>query len=165
MEAFLDQLPKLAAEKKVENIQFFKKLKKRTPKNLDVIMKELHVEEFERTDCLSCGNCCKTTSPIFTEKDIQRISKHFKQKETDFIEQYLQRDPDDFYVLKSAPCSFLDTSDNSCFIYDVRPKACKEYPHTDRRKFIQITDLTLKNTVICPAAFNIVESLKAKMTK
>ena len=57
-----------------------------------------------------------------------------------FIVQYLDRDTDNFYVLKSAPCSFLDLNDNSCFIYDVRPKACKEYPHTNRRKFIQITD-------------------------
>ena len=165
MERFLEQLPKFAAEKRAESIQFFKRLKKRTPKNLDVIMKELHVAEFEKTDCLDCGNCCKTTSPIFTEKDIQRISKFVKQKEAAFIEQYLQRDSDDFYVLKSAPCTFLDTNDNSCFIYDVRPKACKEYPHTDRRKFFQITDLTVKNTEVCPAAFNIVESLKARLLK
>jgi len=45
-------------------------------------------------------------------------------------------------------------------IYDHRPKACSEYPHTNRRKFIQITDLTLKNAEICPAVFEIVEELK-----
>ena len=32
--------------------------------------------EFKKTDCLDCGNCCKTTSPIFTDKDIERISKY-----------------------------------------------------------------------------------------
>jgi hypothetical protein len=42
----------------------------------------------------------------------------------------------------------------------VRPKACKEFPHTDRKKFQQISDLTLKNVVVCPAAFNIVEAMK-----
>ncbi len=41
-------------------------------------------------------------------------------------------------------------------IYDVRPKACREFPHTDRKKFHQIADLTLKNVAICPAAYNIV---------
>ncbi len=138
-------------------------LKKRTPKNLDVVMQQLHDEEFEKTDCLACGNCCKTTSPIFTEKDIQRIAKHLRMKERDFIAHYLERDSDDFMVLRSAPCSFLDESDNSCFIYDVRPKACAEYPHTNRRKFIQITDLTLKNTTICPAAYSIVENLKKEL--
>lgn len=165
MKEFLKELPKLAQEKLVENKKYFQKLKKRTPKNLDVVMQELHEKEFEKTDCLTCGNCCKTTSPIFTNKDIERISKHFKMKVSDFITHYLERDSDDFYVLKTAPCSFLDLNDNMCMIYDVRPKACSEYPHTNRRKFIQITDLTLKNTEICPAAYNIVEALKVKLPK
>jgi len=112
---------------------------------------------------LACGNCCKTTSPIFTEKDIQRIAKHLRLKEHKFIGQYLDRDADDFYVLKTAPCTFLDLNDNSCFIYDVRPKACKEYPHTNRRKFIQLTNLTLNNIEVCPATYNIIEALKKKL--
>lgn len=163
MEEFLKELPKLAKEKEQESKKYFQKLKKRTPKNLDLIMQDLHTQEFENTDCLTCGNCCKTTSPIFTLKDIEKISKHFRMKVLDFTNQYLKRDEDDFYVLKTAPCSFLDLEDNMCTIYDVRPKACSEYPHTDRRKFIQIADLTIKNTEICPAAYNIVEALKKKL--
>jgi len=163
MEDFLKQLPDLAKEKLPESRKYFQKLKKRTPKNLDLVMKDLHRDEFEKTGCLACGNCCKTTSPIFTDKDIQRISKFLKLKVADFISSYLKRDEDDFYVLKTAPCTFLDLNDNMCTIYDVRPKACREYPHTDRRKFIQITDLTLKNTEICPATFNIIEALKKKL--
>ena len=163
MEKFLNELPDLAEEKLIENKKYFQKLKKRTPKNLDVVMQNLHDEEFEKTDCLTCGNCCKTTSPIFTDKDVERISKHLKMKVVKFIAQYLERDADDFYVLKTAPCSFLDLNDNTCFIYDVRPKACKEYPHTNRRKFIQITDLTITNASICPATFNIIEALKEKL--
>ena len=163
MEEFLKELPELAKEKHLESKKYFAKLKKRTPKNLDVVMQELHNNEFKNTDCLTCGNCCKTTSPIFTDRDIERISKHLKMKVVNFISQYLDRDADDYYVLKTAPCSFLDLNDNTCFIYDVRPKACKEYPHTNRRKFIQLTDLTLSNVEICPAAFNIVEALKKKI--
>lgn len=165
MDEFLKELPELAKEKHLETKKYFARLKKRTPKNLDVIMQDLHEKEFKKTDCLTCGNCCKTTSPIFTERDIERISKHLRMKVRVFVEQYLERDADDFYVLKSAPCTFLDLSDNSCFIYDVRPKACSEYPHTNRRKFSQITDLTLKNTEICPAVYNIVEALKVKLPK
>ncbi|MBI9041260.1 YkgJ family cysteine cluster protein [Lutibacter sp.] len=163
MENFLNELPKLAKEKEQESKKYFQKLKKRTPKNLDLIMQDLHDKEFEKTDCLTCGNCCKTTSPIFTIKDIERISKHFRMKVLDFTNEYLKRDEDDFYVLKTAPCSFLDLEDNMCTIYDVRPKACSEYPHTDRRKFIQIANLTVKNTEICPAAYHIVEALKLKL--
>jgi Fe-S-cluster containining protein len=162
MDKILEELPKNAKEKYLETKKYFARLKKRKPKRLDLLMQDLHDEEFKKTDCLACANCCKTTSPIFTEKDISRISKHLKMKEQKFIEQYLQRDEDDFMVLKEVPCTFLDR-DNSCFIYDVRPKACSEYPHTNRRKFIQITNLTLKNTEVCPAVFNIVEELKKKL--
>jgi Fe-S-cluster containining protein len=158
----LEQLPKKAKEKTIENKKYFAKLKKKKPKKLDLIMQDLHDKEFSKTDCLTCANCCKTTSPIFTEKDINRISKFLKIKEHQFVTDYLQRDEDDFMVLQNAPCTFLNT-DNTCFIYDVRPKACSEYPHTNRKKFIQLTNLTLNNMEICPAVFNIVEELKKKL--
>lgn len=163
MDKDLENLQKLSQEKLLENKKYFQRLKKRTPKRLDLLMQQLHNEEFERTDCLTCGNCCKTTSPIFTEKDIERISKHLKMKVVNFINQYLRCDEDNFYVLQSAPCTFLDESDNTCFIYKVRPKACAEYPHTNRRKFIQLTDLTIKNTEICPATYRIIEELKKRL--
>ena len=163
MQKRLEELPKLAQEAQKENKKYFTNLKKRTPKNLDVVIQDLHNKEFAKTDCLDCGNCCKTSSPIFIEKDIERISKHLKMKVSNFIATYLERDEDDFMVLKTAPCSFLDESDNRCLIYDVRPKACAEYPHTDRRKFIQITDLTIANTFVCPATYNIVQALKERL--
>lgn len=156
----LEELPKLAEEAKKESLKYFANIKKRVPKNFDYVVQEIHDAEFKKTDCLDCGNCCRTTSPIFTEKDTERIAKHLKMKVAAFNDQYLVRDEDDFMVLKTAPCSFLDESDNSCFIYDVRPKACAEYPHTNRKKFINISDLTVTNTAVCPAAYAIVETLK-----
>jgi len=164
MKPTLEELGELSKEKMVENKKYFQRLKKRTPKNLDVVVREIHDKEFKKTDCLDCGNCCKTSSPIFTERDIARIAKHLRMKDAKFIATYLDRDEDDFYVLKEAPCTFLDT-DNTCFIYEVRPKACSEYPHTNRRKFIQLAELTVKNTEICPAVYNIMETLKEKLPK
>ena len=163
MEDFLKQLPGLAKEKHAENKKYFGKLKKKPPKNLDYVMQELHDAEFKRTDCLQCANCCKTTGPLFTAADIERISKYLKLKPQKFIETYLRVDEDSDHVLQQVPCVFLD-SDNYCSIYDVRPKACKEFPHTDRKKFHQIDNLTLKNVAICPAAYRIVEEMKKKIT-
>lgn len=160
MEQRLATLHKDAKEVEKETLKYFQRLKRRTPSTLDLTMRDLHDAEFEKTDCMTCANCCKTSSPIFTEKDIQRISKHFRMKQAKFIEQFLERDTDEFYVLQTVPCHFLDDNDNSCTIYDVRPKACGEYPHTNRKKFIKIAELTVKNTEICPAAFNIIEKLK-----
>lgn len=163
MDKDLENLPKLAKDALVENKKYFQRLKRRTPKRLDLLMQELHDDEFEKTDCLDCGNCCKTSSPIFTEKDTERIAKHLKMKVRDFTNQYLRRDEDDFMVLQSAPCSFLDERDNTCYIYKVRPKACAEYPHTNRKKFAQISDLAIKNTEICPATYRILEELKKRL--
>ncbi len=162
MQDQVNNLPKLAKDKYKENKTFFTKLKKKPPKQLDYLMQELHDNEFKKTDCLECANCCKTTGPLFTDKDISRISKHFKQKPQQFIDTYLRIDEDKDYVLKSVPCIFLGV-DNYCSIYEVRPKACSEFPHTDRKKFHQIGNLTLKNVAICPAAFNIVEEMKKRI--
>ena len=162
MQEIINNLPKLAKDKHKENKSFFNKLKKKAPKHLDYIMQELHEEEFQRTDCLTCANCCKTTAPILTDKDVKRIAKHFRQKEHQFTEQYLKIDSDGDFVPKSVPCTFLG-ADNYCSIYDVRPKACREFPHTDRKKFQQISSLTMTNITICPAAFNIVEAMKKRI--
>lgn len=162
MDEILRQLPKKALEKHSENRKYFTKLRKKPPKNIDYVMQELHEKEFEKTDCLTCANCCKTTGPLFTNADIERISKYMRLKPQIFIERYLQVDEENDHVLQEVPCTFLG-ADNHCSIYDVRPKACREFPHTDRRKFQQISNLTLKNVAICPAAFNIVEAMKRKM--
>lgn len=162
MEQTIKNLEKLAKDKHAESKKYFDKLKKKQPKNLDYVMQELHDREFKRTDCLKCANCCKTTGPLFTLADIERIAKHLRLKPQQFIDKYLRVDEDNDYVLQGVPCTFLD-NENYCMIYDVRPKACREFPHTDRKKFQQIADLTLKNVAICPAAYNIVEEMKKKL--
>ena len=59
------------------------------------------------------------------------------------------------------PCPFL-MPDNYCSVYDVRPKACGEYPHTDRKKFYQLLDISIKNAYTCPAVYEIIEGVKEK---
>jgi len=162
MQEQLQELPGRAKDMHKENKKFFAKLKKKPPKQLDTLMQQVHNDEFERTDCLNCANCCKTTGPLFTDKDITRIAKHLRLKPQKFIESYLRVDEDNDHVLKQVPCTFLG-ADNYCSIYDVRPKACREFPHTDRKKFEQISNHTLKNVAICPAAFNIVEEIKKRL--
>lgn len=135
-----------------------KKLKKRKTKELDQMIHELHDEVFEDVDCLKCANCCKTTSPIFRDVDIERLAKHLRMSVADFHEKYLFLDKDNDYVLKTAPCPFLG-EDNYCAVYEWRPKACREYPHTDRKNMAQILNLTLKNTTVCPAVSRIFTEL------
>ncbi|MBS1646722.1 MAG: YkgJ family cysteine cluster protein [Bacteroidetes bacterium] len=144
------------------NQAFLKKIKQKKIRHLDDVFHEAHERVFEETDCLACANCCKTTSPIFYEKDIERVAKHLRLKPSDFIEKYLRIDEDNDYVLQQAPCPFLD-SDNYCTVYESRPTACREYPHTDRKNMHQILDLTYKNTLVCPAVLKIVEEVRKKI--
>lgn len=153
------QIKARARDERKANKKFFNRLARQKPKQLDQTVAQLHDEVFEEIDCLVCANCCKTTSPIFIDKDIDRIARHLGQRPADFVDQYLHLDEDGDYVLNEAPCAFLG-EDNYCSIYEVRPRACREYPHTDRKNFHQILGLTLKNTAVCPAVFEVVKRLR-----
>ena len=139
--------------------KFLGKVEKNPPKNINAIVDKVDAEVWQEIDCLSCAACCKNYSPRFKTPDIKRISKYLRMKEGDFIETYLKVDEDKDFVVKTAPCPFLG-DDNHCMVYEARPKACREYPHTDRKKMVQIMDLTYKNTLVCPAVLEMVERLK-----
>ncbi|WP_111669828.1 YkgJ family cysteine cluster protein [Algoriphagus litoralis] len=150
-------LEKFSKESKSEfpgNKKLRDKLKNTKPKNLDSIFLQLHEDTFQELDCLDCANCCKTTSPIFIQTDIDRLAKVFRMKSSEFIDAYLFRDEEGDYVLRSSPCPFLG-ADNKCLVYEDRPKACREYPHTNRKNMLGILDLSLKNTLVCPAVLKI----------
>jgi len=153
------ELKQSASARKEEHKKLLAGLKKKNSNEVDKLFHRLHNEAFEKIDCLQCANCCKTTSPIFYQRDIERLAKHFRIRPSEFIEQYLHIDEDNDYVLNIAPCPFLG-DDNYCSVYDSRPTACREYPHTDRKRIQQIFDLTLKNASVCPAVFEILENLR-----
>lgn len=159
MEINIKDFRTLARSKKKQNQRYYKRLGRKKVKGLDDLFHTLHENVFEETDCLKCGNCCKTTSPMFTKKDVERIAKHQKMPVADFTRKYLRVDEDGDTVLKSSPCTFLG-KDNYCSIYEVRPKACREYPHTNRKAMHQILKTTYLNTTICPAVLEITERLK-----
>ncbi|BAH88336.1 YkgJ family cysteine cluster protein [Streptococcus mutans] len=152
----------LALQKQKEHRKFLATLKKKAPKNLDKIVQEVHTEVFREIDCTKCANCCKILGLLFTESDISRIAKHFRMRLPVFEDMYLRVDEDNDKVFKSMPCPFLG-EDNLCSIYDIRPKACREFPHTDRKKIYQINHLTIQNTLICPAVYLFVEKLQERL--
>lgn len=151
-----------ASSRKPHLKKLFSSLKRKKSSDLDDKFHAFHDEVFAEFDCLSCANCCKTTSPIFLNTDIERISKHLKLRPANFIKEYLRIDEDGDYVLHRSPCPFLGP-DNCCSIYESRPKACREYPHTNRKKMHQLLDLTYQNTQVCPAVLQIVERLEKSL--
>ena len=119
----------------------------------------MHDEAFEHIDCLQCANCCATTGPLLKDKDIDRLAAATKMKPSIFTEKYLRIDEDHDYVFKSHPCPFLG-NDKYCSVYENRPKACADYPHTQQNKIHNKLKITFLNSMICPAVAEVVEGLK-----
>lgn len=128
-------------------------------KQVDKLFHAAHESVFSELDCLQCANCCKTTSPIFRDIDIDRIARHLGIRPSELTSRHLRIDEDGDWVLQQSPCTFL-REDNTCSIYDVRPRACRDYPHTDRKNMSQIMDLTYRNTLVCPAVGMMLERIR-----
>jgi Fe-S-cluster containining protein len=141
------------------NAALVKRLKRKKPTDLDAVFHAAHDQAFAQMDCLQCANCCKTTSPLLLTKDIEQLAQHLRMKPGAFEERYVRVDEDGDKVFQSAPCPFLG-ADNHCSVYAARPKACREYPHTNRKKVHHILDLTLANALICPAVDSVLHQAR-----
>lgn len=144
------------------NKQLIVRLKKMRDNDVDILFHEEHEKTFSTINCLDCGNCCRSLGPRITDKDIDRLSKALRLSPGRFTGLNLKVDEDNDYVFKSECCPFLG-DDNYCAVYDSRPKACREYPHTDRYRIKPILNLCLKNTSTCPAVLEIMETIRAEL--
>ena len=146
-------------QKSKDHTKQYKQFLQRANKNKVLnALPNLHEEAFSKIDCLQCASCCKNYSPRFKTTDIKRISKHLKQKESVFIDTYLNLDSEGDYVVKSSPCPFLGT-DNFCSIYEQRPSDCHRFPYTDEDVLLKRPAITLKNATFCPAVYFVLEKL------
>jgi len=150
-------LPALVVKASSEWKKYYSKNKKKL-ESMDSEIHFLHHKISSKTNCLDCGNCCRTLGPLITDKDIERIAKALRKKSSDVMDLYFKVDEDGDMVFKSMPCPFLG-ADNYCSIYEHRPKACREYPHTDRKKFYQIYKLSIKNAETCPIVYEVLQEL------
>ncbi|MFK8103815.1 MAG: YkgJ family cysteine cluster protein [Saprospiraceae bacterium] len=138
--------------------QFVRQLKRKKRKEIDELADQLHQEVFQEIDCLDCANCCTSIPPLLTRTDISRIAKHLGMKTAEFQEQYAVQDEDGDIVMNASPCPFLQ-ADHACMIYEHRPKACRQYPHTNQQAFMQNLKLHATNAQYCPAVFHILERM------
>ena len=156
-----DHIKTEAKRKKKARVNFVKSFKNKKEHEIDHLFSTKHDEVFKEINCLSCGNCCRNVGPLFTDKDINRISKYMKIKPGFFTEKYLRTDEDGDFVLQNLPCDFLG-EDNYCSIYEIRPKACREYPHTNMKGQKKLLKLHLKNDELCPAVNEIFNRIMDK---
>lgn len=141
-----------------ENKKFVQKLRQHKGKRLDKFAAQIHDAVFQQIDCLDCAGCCTGLPPIVNKTDSHRIAKKLGLSTADFEAEYLTVDEDGDTVMQTTPCVFL-LADNKCSIYEFRPKACREYPHTDL-DFSKNLSYHVTNAQHCPATFHILEQLK-----
>lgn len=151
----------------IENAKVLKKENEvflRGIRSLDTVkfykeLKETHEAVFSKTDCLTCANCCKTAPPLITKSDIRKIASHLNISNKNFERDYVITDYNGEMSFSFVPCRFLQ-NDNTCSIYEVRPDACRRYPHTDEKEYALRPKLNVENTIVCPAAAKILDQLK-----
>lgn len=153
---------KQGSRKLHSNKKWLESLKRLNNKNLSALAAETHQSVFSQLDCLQCANCCKSIPPIINETDVNRIAKFLRMKPTNFKQQYTLHDKDGDMVINQTPCPFLG-KDNYCSIYEVRPKACRAYPHTDGYQFAENLKLHAVNATFCPAVYHILEQMKLRL--
>lgn len=141
----------------------FKKLRGMKPASLDKLITSRHDRLMEQADCLACANCCRSISPALNDRDVDRMAKALKIKPSEVVTRYLRIDSDGDYVFRTQPCPLLG-ADNYCAIYEARPRACREYPHTDRSRQHQLLDITFRNIAICPIVYDLVTELREELS-
>lgn len=145
-----------------ENRQIVKRLRRKRGKALDQSADEVHSAVFSNINCLDCASCCTIIPPIVNKTDVGRIAKKFSMKPAEFEEQYLILDEDGDMVMNTSPCPFL-LEDHRCMIYDIRPRACRQFPHTDQLDFSKNMKLHVLNATVCPGVFHILRRLDESM--
>jgi Fe-S-cluster containining protein len=159
MNNFIEEWKNKRNSVKEQNKKLILKIAKQKAKEVNIIANQFHENVFKKINCLDCANCCTSIPPLVNETDAKRISKFLGIKLSGFKEEYITIDEDKDMVMKIVPCVFLE-SNNKCRIYEVRPKACREYPHTDNFEFMKNLKLHLTNTTYCPAVYHILKAFK-----
>jgi uncharacterized protein len=85
-----------------------------------------------RFQCQRTGNCCRTHGEYefvyLSETDVTAIAGHLGKTEEEFLEESCAEDGGYTILRIDEPsCPYLK-NDNSCGIYEVRPKQCATWP-------------------------------------
>jgi hypothetical protein len=136
--------------------KLFRGLGRKGQREVERCFRAAHERAFAEINCLQCGNCCLTTGPRLSERDVQRLAGALSLRPARFIQRYTRRDEDGDLVFARMPCPLLG-EDLYCSVYSVRPTACREYPHTEEVATARQLTLVLKNVTICPIAAQTVE--------
>lgn len=157
----LVQIKILGEKKREENTRLRVHMKSRDYS--DRILRRTAEQIEDAIDCTTCANCCRVATAKVTERDIERLAKHFHVKpsriQADYVEEHGEEGP----ILKrdkGTGCVFLNG--NECTVYEARPESCQKFPHVVRgngsiaSRMWQFID----RATYCPIVYNTLEAFK-----
>jgi uncharacterized protein len=166
MQSIVPAFKRKMLQNKRKFITFLTKLEKFKIPEIESIRKKADAQAWQETDCLSCGNCCRSMTPTFTENDLLRIAPHFNMTVDAFKDKWLYFEKTDKdWVNKKQPCQFLNLTDNKCSIYEIRPDDCAQFPHHLKKGMDDYIHVYKQNLTYCPATYRWVELMKEEVEK
>jgi Fe-S-cluster containining protein len=95
---------------------------------------------FNPSACQTCeAKCCRGESGIvnFSKDELSKMADFLKISEKDFLENFCRKNGykwslKELKISGEFHCVFLEN--NSCTIYEVRPKQCRDFPFWSRYK-------------------------------
>jgi Fe-S-cluster containining protein len=92
-------------------------------------------------NCAKCpGYCCSYPLIALTERDVERLAKHFNLSFEEARVKFTKKDSGEEYAMRRKAdkyfgrvCRFFDTEERRCTVYEARPHACRSYPGNGRR--------------------------------
>lgn len=105
----------------------------------------------ERTHCIRCGDCCRTSSPTLQMADLSRVKIGVIQRADlytirpgepvrDTVQGGVKETDHECIKIRETPggCVYFDASQNACCIYGDRPVQCAAQKCWDEQEFMRV---------------------------
>jgi Fe-S-cluster containining protein len=158
----LVEIRRISEVEREENLDFRRYLKAHhcPEESFHILASEVE----SQIDCTQCANCCRELVVSVSAEEVQAIADWLHITEEDVLRLYTEPDPDGRKkrTLRSheGGCVFLDK--NLCMIYEVRPKCCRDFPHSALRERTLGGRMSsqFRRMSVCPIVFNAIEAYK-----
>ena len=150
-------------KRRPENERFRRYLKAHD--HSDRILRRIAEGIQDQIDCTQCANCCRVATAKVSERDVERLARHFSMTRAGFLAKYTVPSEEEGTILRRIDahgCVFLEG--NTCTVYEARPDTCQRFPHMVRgngsiaSRMWQFID----RACYCPIVYNALEAFKGE---
>lgn len=159
----LVQIARLGEKKRDENLRLRMRMKQQVihEKKLKRIAESVE----EQIDCTVCANCCKVATVTLQPRDVEKLARHLRLREADFVREYTQHSDDEGMILRRSEtgCVFLEGT--TCTVYEARPRTCENFPHLTKSEGSLASRMwsMVDRAVYCPIVYNTLEAWKDEL--